>query len=301
MMLKSINKLLYLSVAVSIFFAIVGCSGDGGSDIPFIPSTTPSTTPSPTDADLSLTKTVDIPTPDVGTDVVFTITLSNAGPLTATGVVVTDQLPSGFTYVTDDSGEESDLILYVWVEGTDDDGDGIADPGEYRAVSMSTSDNIAYRALIDDTANSGGERVSFFVAGTDLAGNSLLGGGSPGLNSDLATYFTYIASQLVVEDVFVDEVIVYPGLPFTPQTTGVYYVAASSGGSSGGVGDDLTIDPSRGMADSVYKNLSNCVAAGAFDGDTGTFWASHLFGGEAAGRSLSEALPQIWSLWEYPP
>ena len=137
MTVKSRKIALLLSVAVSIFFAIVGCGsggGGGGSDIPFIPSTTPS----PTDADLSLTKTVNIPTPDVGTEVVFTITVSNAGPANATGVVVTDQLPSGFTYVTDSSGGAYNPATGAWTAGT-------------LAVGASQALNIT--ATVKDTGN----------------------------------------------------------------------------------------------------------------------------------------------------
>ena len=49
-----------------------------------------------------MTKVVDNGTPLVGTNVVFTITVSNAGPDTATNVTVGDLLPSGFSYVSDD-------------------------------------------------------------------------------------------------------------------------------------------------------------------------------------------------------
>jgi uncharacterized repeat protein (TIGR01451 family) len=52
-------------------------------------------------ADLSLTKAVDNYTPDIGSNVDFTLTVSNGGPDGATGVEVTDLLPTGYTYVGD--------------------------------------------------------------------------------------------------------------------------------------------------------------------------------------------------------
>ncbi|SHH61541.1 conserved repeat domain-containing protein, partial [Flavobacterium granuli] len=51
-------------------------------------------------ADLSVVKTVDLATPRVGDNVKFRIALNNAGPSDATGVVVNDLLPSGYTFVS---------------------------------------------------------------------------------------------------------------------------------------------------------------------------------------------------------
>ncbi len=52
-------------------------------------------------ADLQLTKAVSNTTPLVATNIDFTITVTNVGPDPATNVQVTDQLPSGVTYVSD--------------------------------------------------------------------------------------------------------------------------------------------------------------------------------------------------------
>lgn len=54
-------------------------------------------------SDLSIEKTVNsINSPNVGGNVVFTLTARNLGPDNATNVVVIDTIPSGYTYVSDD-------------------------------------------------------------------------------------------------------------------------------------------------------------------------------------------------------
>jgi uncharacterized repeat protein (TIGR01451 family) len=53
-----------------------------------------------TSSDLSILKTVSSATPPIGSNVTFTILATNNGPRDADGVVVTDLLPSGYTYVT---------------------------------------------------------------------------------------------------------------------------------------------------------------------------------------------------------
>lgn len=54
----------------------------------------------PGQADLALTKAVNNASPNVGDQITFTITLTNNGPSTATGVQVTDRLPAGLTFVS---------------------------------------------------------------------------------------------------------------------------------------------------------------------------------------------------------
>jgi uncharacterized repeat protein (TIGR01451 family) len=73
----------------------------------------------PGTADLSIVKDVDEDAPSEGETVVYTITVSNAGPDAATGVVVSDVLPDGLTFV---SAEESqgryDEDTGAWDVGT---------------------------------------------------------------------------------------------------------------------------------------------------------------------------------------
>ncbi|HNE69697.1 MAG TPA: lamin tail domain-containing protein [Anaerolineales bacterium] len=63
-----------------------------------------SITLNPDTSDLSLSIAVNNTTPDKNDNVVFTVTLNNAGPTTATNVVVTDVFPSGLSNIIDDDG-----------------------------------------------------------------------------------------------------------------------------------------------------------------------------------------------------
>ena len=75
------------------------------------------TDPSPV-VDLSLVKTVDNESPKVGEQVTFTLTINNAGPSTATGVEVTDQLPDGYTYISDTGNGTYDATSGIWTVGS---------------------------------------------------------------------------------------------------------------------------------------------------------------------------------------
>ncbi|MBX2870912.1 MAG: DUF11 domain-containing protein [Saprospiraceae bacterium] len=68
--------------------------------------------------DLELDKSVSNETPDVGTNIVYTISVTNQGPSTASGVIVTDLLPSGLTFVSSDAGADYNSTTGAWNAGT---------------------------------------------------------------------------------------------------------------------------------------------------------------------------------------
>ncbi|NJM05099.1 DUF11 domain-containing protein [Candidatus Gracilibacteria bacterium] len=70
-------------------------------------------------ADLRLQKVVSAPTVPVGGSAVFTITLTNDGPATATNVVVRERLPAGLQYVGSTASQGNyDPALGDWAVGT---------------------------------------------------------------------------------------------------------------------------------------------------------------------------------------
>ena len=72
----------------------------------------------PTPTDLKLTKTVDQTSVKPGDTVVYTLTLLNESSVDATGVTVSDHLPAGVTYVSDDSAGNYDANTGVWTIAT---------------------------------------------------------------------------------------------------------------------------------------------------------------------------------------
>ena len=79
------------------------------------------------EADLSITKSVDNNSPNVGENVTFTITITNNGPSDATGVEITDSLPSGLTYVSSST-----------TQGTYNSGTGVWNVGDLTNGSSAT-------------------------------------------------------------------------------------------------------------------------------------------------------------------
>ena len=101
-----------------------------------------SVTLSPQSADLSLTKSVNDTTPNVGDNVTFTITVGNAGTNDATGVTVSDALPAGLTLVSSTASA-----------GSYNGGTGIWTIGNLTSGSSVTLDVIATVTTSGDKTN----------------------------------------------------------------------------------------------------------------------------------------------------
>jgi len=88
------------------------------------------------------------------------------------------------------------LLLHSWREGIDDvNGNGQADEWEYSILREITpmKENGTVKVdfpSLDLVANGELGKVSLYITGTDLAGHSVLNGGAPGVDNDMATLVT---------------------------------------------------------------------------------------------------------------
>jgi len=115
-------------------------------------------------ADLSLTKAVDDPTPNVGSNVTFTIVVSNGGPSDATGVNVTDVLPYGLTFVSADPAASYNNSTGVWTVGNLTNGANatltivatVSDLGGSGVTNIATASAITVDPALGNNAASAG-------------------------------------------------------------------------------------------------------------------------------------------------
>ena len=77
-------------------------------------------------SDLSLEKLVDNLEPNKGTEVIFTIVVNNDGPSDVSNVTVSDQLPQGFIWISDDSFGDYDPSTGIWSIGSLGNGSSVS-------------------------------------------------------------------------------------------------------------------------------------------------------------------------------
>ena len=172
-------------------------------------SSSATTNPSPL-ADVGITKVVDNSTPNVGTDVTFTIVATNNGPSNATGTNVSDVLPSGYTYVshTVTSGSFNNGL---WTIGNLNN--GISETLTITAT-VNTTGNYTNTAIIDanendtNTTNTQASASTTPVKLSDLSVAKTVDNITPYVGNNIV--FTIVASNNGISDatgVRVDDVL----------------------------------------------------------------------------------------------
>ncbi len=189
--------------------------------------------------DLALTKAVDTPFVEEGDTVTYTIVVTNKGPITATGLQVTEPLTNGLTYVSD-----------VPSQGTYDDGTGLWDIG-----TLTVGSTVTLTLTADVDAGTAGTSITNLsrVSAMDQADPT------PGDNEDTAV--------ITVEgvDVGVGKSVV-PLVPVEKEQL-VYTVSVTNFGPDTATGVVVTDLLPSGLA-----YVSDVASQGAYDDGTG-LWA----------------------------
>ncbi|AZA82622.1 hypothetical protein C1637_20805 [Chryseobacterium lactis] len=101
------------------------------------------------ESNLSITKSVNNPTPKSGTNVIFTLTAQNSGASNNTNVKVTDQLPDGYTFINASTATGSyNNSSGVWTIGNLNDGS---------STTLDITTKVNYAGNYTNTANITGD------------------------------------------------------------------------------------------------------------------------------------------------
>ncbi|HOS85048.1 MAG TPA: hypothetical protein PK199_09050, partial [Bacteroidales bacterium] len=184
---------------------------------------TATNTPTVAQANVAVVKTVNNATPNVGSNVTFTIVASNAGPSAATGVNVTDLLPTGYTYVSSTvttgtytsgtgvwaigglaNGASQTLTVTATVNAT-----GVyantativaneADPTPANNTSTNTptpvaQSNVGVVKTVDNATPNVGSNVTFTIVANNAGPSAATG---VNVNDLLPTGYTYVSSTV---------------------------------------------------------------------------------------------------------
>jgi uncharacterized repeat protein (TIGR01451 family) len=234
-------------------------------------------------ADLSLAMTPSSATPNLGTNVTFTITLTNGGPDGATGVEVTDLLPAGLTFVsaTPSQGDYTQGTG-IWDVGT------VAASGNATLTIVATvSSTTAITNVAEVTASdtfdpdstpdddTGDDRVTVTIdapPAADLLVTNTVSNATPNFGSNVTFTITVNnagpdqATGVAVTD------LLPTGLVFVSSTpsqgsyasgTGVWTVGSINSGANA----TLTI-VARVNSTAALNNVAQVTASGVFDPDS---------------------------------
>jgi uncharacterized repeat protein (TIGR01451 family) len=250
-------------------------------------------------ADLSITKIDDADPPPAGSDLTYTLTVTNNGPSNAVSVVVTDPLPAAVTYVSDTCGA-SNVPPWTWNIGTLNNGATIScditvsinptPPGSIsNTATVTSSTNDAVPGNNSDTEDTTLDAVPPQVVNVD----SIAGSGDATLEECETTGATIDALLVTFDEGMHDPagssdpddvtnpanyLVVTPGADFDFQTTAC----------GGAAGDDVAV-PVTGVTyasgtDTASLTLGASIPAGQarlFACDTLTDLAGNALDGDA--------------------
>ncbi|GMN08355.1 hypothetical protein MTsPCn5_37440 [Croceitalea sp. MTPC5] len=235
-------------------------------------------------ADLSLLKTVDNEFPDVSDTVTFTLTLSNAGPSDATGIQVSDALPSGYSYISDDGSGAYDPNTGIWdIASLGADATavlnitvGINTTGNYtnsaELVAVNELDPNSVPGNNDSNEDDQDEQATLPRVITDISVVKTVDNLNPSVGSQIMFTITVTndgpsdATGLVVEDILAsgyDFVSATPSAGTYDEVIGSWDIATLPNGTSETLDIVATV-----LTNGDYSNTAELIALDTFDPDS---------------------------------
>jgi uncharacterized repeat protein (TIGR01451 family) len=258
-------------------------------------------------ADLAIAKTASTTTPSEGATVVFTVTVTNNGPSSASGIQVTDLLPAGVTYVSDNGGGTYNPATGIWWVSPLANGVSASlqitvtvNAGTNGATITNTA-SITASAQADPNSGNNSASRSLSVGGADLGLSKIVSTTTPTNGSSITYTVTLVnnggnnATGVVVTDLLpagVAFVSATPSQGAYVSGTGLWTVGALANGATATLTITATVTAANGT---TVVNTATITAADQADGNSGNNTAGAtivVFGADlAVTKTVSNLTP----------
>jgi uncharacterized repeat protein (TIGR01451 family) len=270
-----------------------------------------------TSADVQLNKTTSNASPNVGQQFNYTVTATNNGPDTATGVVVTDVIPSGLTYDSYTASQGTyNSITSIWNIGTLLNGANATLQLYVTPINSLAGTNVTntanktaqneYDPTTPDTSN-----VTIHVPLADVQVIKTTNNASPNVGQQ----FNYIinvtnngpdtATGVIVTDVIpsgltYNSYTASPGTTYN-STTGIWNIGTLTNGNTAVL--NLFITPTASSANSTITNTATKTAQNEYDPTTPDTYKVSIFVPISAdvqlNKTTSNATPNVGQKYNY--
>ncbi|MFD1314348.1 T9SS type B sorting domain-containing protein, partial [Namhaeicola litoreus] len=234
-------------------------------------------------ADIEISMSVDNSIPQVGASVVFSLELSNNGPSDASGVVVTDFLPNGYTYISDNSGGNYNSTTGLWNIGNVSSGSNLTiqitatvnPTGNYENIAEVVASDLvdpdSTPANNDPTEDDWASVTTTPTAASDIELTMVVDNNTPNVGSNVVYTITVQNNGLsestgvTVQDLLPD------GLTFVSddssgsynENTGVWILSNIPAGSSATINITANVNVTGN-----YTNIAEVATADQLDPDS---------------------------------